>query len=249
MRTIKLKGEKGFTLIELMVTVAIVGILSAVAIPQYIDYMIRAQVSEGFSLTSGGKTIVAEYYANHGAFPASMADVGYTGAVGKYISGTTIDSSGNITSTFGGDANSKITNGTITLTPKIETAGNISWDCTSSLDAKYLPQSCSHIGATGGDDSGGDSSPPKTPQELAYQGVAQYSITQDMMDHGKIWIYNLAEEFEPSSIDADGTLHFGPTVDLGGGFTYPIDYTVSPDGTITMTKDGVTTSEKPVKTF
>lgn len=84
------KVQQGFTLIELMIVVAIIGILAAVAIPSYQDYTARAQVSEGMSLTSAFKTTLAEYYADKGDFTTvAIADLGGTTA-GKYVSGVTL---------------------------------------------------------------------------------------------------------------------------------------------------------------
>ena len=68
--------QKGFTLIELMIVVAIIGVLAAIAIPAYQDYTIRAQVSEGLTLASGAKAAVSEYYMNHGAWPTDNAVAG-----------------------------------------------------------------------------------------------------------------------------------------------------------------------------
>ncbi|MEO7200362.1 MAG: prepilin-type N-terminal cleavage/methylation domain-containing protein, partial [Dokdonella sp.] len=70
------KMQKGFTLIELMIVVAIIAILAAIAIPAYQDYLVRSQVSEGATLSDGAKTAVAEYYANHGKFPPSNISAG-----------------------------------------------------------------------------------------------------------------------------------------------------------------------------
>lgn len=144
LQTIKAKAQKGFTLIELMIAVAIVGILAAVALPAYQDYTIRAQVTEGVSLASGAKAAVSEYQSNKGSLPGN-ADVDYGGATGKYVDNVAIGDSGVITATFGKDANSNITaNGanTIILTPTVESTGNISWECTGTVDPKYLPSSC-----------------------------------------------------------------------------------------------------------
>ena len=85
----KLKNSNGFTLIELMITVAIVGILSAVALPAYQDYVARSQVSEGLTLVSGAKPVIAEYYSNHGSYPTS-SDIGFNGYTGSYVGTTTI---------------------------------------------------------------------------------------------------------------------------------------------------------------
>lgn len=145
LQTIKAKAQKGFTLIELMIAVAIVGILSAVALPAYQDYTIRAQVTEGISLASGAKAFVAEYHSNKGDFPDATAAAEYPGATGKYVSGVAIGADGVITATFGGDANSNISGEAITLTPREEANGNLSWECAAAaatMEAKYLPSSC-----------------------------------------------------------------------------------------------------------
>ena len=137
--------QKGFTLIELMIAVAIVGILSAVALPAYQDYTIRSQVTEGISLASGAKSGIVEYHSNKGELPGA-GDVDFDGASGKYVTSVAIGENGVITATFGGDeANSKITvenKNTIVLTPEETDEGNIKWECTGTVDAKYLPASC-----------------------------------------------------------------------------------------------------------
>ncbi|MCW5155901.1 pilin, partial [Burkholderia cenocepacia] len=109
---IKAKAQKGFTLIELMITVAIVGILAAVALPAYQDYTIRAQVAEGLSLADGAKVVVAEYQDHHGSLPADGTAAGYSVSTGKYVTGTAI-ANGIITATFGWAANSNLANATI----------------------------------------------------------------------------------------------------------------------------------------
>ena len=140
---IKLVAQKGFTLIELMITVAIVGILAAVALPAYQDYTIRAQITEGMSLAAGAKSTVAEFHSNKGVLPVTNAAAGYSGAVGKYVSAVAIGAGGVITATMGGAANSNITGTFVTLTPAEDAAtGVLRWTCASTANAKYLPSSC-----------------------------------------------------------------------------------------------------------
>ena len=87
------KVQQGFTLIELMIVIAIIGILAAIAIPAYQNYTIRSQVTEGLSLADGWKTSISEYYAQNGSFPSSSSTAGGAGtiavsgaSVGKYVS-------------------------------------------------------------------------------------------------------------------------------------------------------------------
>ena len=162
-------NHKGFTLIELMIVVAIIGILAAVAIPQYQNYVARAQMAEGLTLASGAKTAVAEYYDSNGRFP-THSDPGCilvpgccfvcngavglaknTSITGKYVSQVSVaSSSGIIVLMFKNvpDAHTLIAKGVVNLTPTVH-GGSISWACsnndlaTTSPDiTKYLPSSC-----------------------------------------------------------------------------------------------------------
>jgi type IV pilus assembly protein PilA len=138
------KKQQGFTLIELMIVVAIIGILAAIAIPAYQDYTIRAQASEGLSLMAGAKSAVAEVWAQRGAFPNSNASAGITAAAsitGNYVTQVAIGNSGVITATYGNQANTKLATQTMSLTPTDDT-GSVTWDCSSTADPKYVPADC-----------------------------------------------------------------------------------------------------------
>ena len=137
--------QGGFTLIELMIVVAIIGVLSAVAIPQYQNYVARAQVSEGFSLLGSGKMAVAEYYNENGSFPANSATARLGAAntiIGKYVGSVTVDA-GKLTVAFNTTtAHSKLQGKNFALTPK-DNGGSISWTCSvGTVGVDYLPNSC-----------------------------------------------------------------------------------------------------------
>ena len=132
--------QKGFTLIELMIVVAIIGILAAIAIPAYQDYTIRSQVAEGMNLAADLKAGVAEFYSQTGLWPATLAQLGGAAAAaadkqGRYVSQVNV-TNGTITVTFGRDANSAITgaNNTLSFKPYINTNRDVLWQC-SRADA------------------------------------------------------------------------------------------------------------------
>ena len=159
--------QKGFTLIELMIVVAIIGILTAIAIPQYQNYVARTQVAEGLVLASGAKTAVAEYYESKGSFPAGCsgsgvfdvcnAEVGlaeHTAITGKHVLHVTVSGSSGIIGLMfksAPDAHTLIAGGVVSLTPTVH-GGAISWACSNNAAAttafgapditKYLPSSC-----------------------------------------------------------------------------------------------------------
>ena len=142
-----MKKQQGFTLIELMIVVAIIGILAAIALPAYQDYTIRAQVSEGMSLTSGARTAVSEQFLTTGAWPADNDAAGLSDAEdisGNYVASVTVSvvaGNGVITAEFGAGANPAINEDTLVLTG-IDQGGSIQWTCSGTVDPKYLPASC-----------------------------------------------------------------------------------------------------------
>ena len=141
--------QKGFTLIELMIVVAIIAILAAIAIPAYQDYLVRSQVSEASTLADGSKTAISEFYSNTGTFPSTNKSAGLAAATdirGKYV--TSVDAGTNpgiIKVTFGNAANKAI-NGKFFGLSAITHAGSIEWSCKNTtyttVDPKYLPTSC-----------------------------------------------------------------------------------------------------------
>lgn len=139
------KYQAGFTLIELMIVVAIIGILAAIAIPSYMDYTARSQMSEAMTLASGAKTAVADTYLQTGTFPADNAAAGLAPAAsitGTYVDTVTVGTGGVITAAMKDtDVAAGIASATLALTPTDE-GGSISWACTSGAEDKYVPASC-----------------------------------------------------------------------------------------------------------
>jgi type IV pilus assembly protein PilA len=139
--------QQGFTLIELMIVVAIIGILAAIAIPAYQDYIARAQVSEAFSSVSGAETTIAEYAQTNGAYPGAATNptAASLGITGKYGAAVVTADTGAIVYTFNKTGvNANIAGKKITFTPPSLTAtgttadNTFAWTCTSTVKQKYL---------------------------------------------------------------------------------------------------------------
>jgi len=136
--------NKGFTLIELMIVVAIIAILATIAIPAYQQYTIRAQISDGLSLAGGSKTAIAEYYHYNGSYPTSNTLAGIASAQsirGNFVSSITVGAAGVVTVLYGYGVNTTIMGSSVELVPT-DRGGSIEWDCTSGIADRYLPTQC-----------------------------------------------------------------------------------------------------------
>jgi type IV pilus assembly protein PilA len=137
--------QQGFTLIELMIVVAIIGILAAVALPAYRDYTVRAKVSEVVLAASSGKTAISEAAGTYGGMPTSASGV-IAAQQTKNVANVAYDGTGSpatgiITATATGDTN--IDGSTITLTGTYTAStGQVDWVCNGTIAAKYRPSSC-----------------------------------------------------------------------------------------------------------
>ncbi|HGL9157321.1 TPA: pilin, partial [Neisseria gonorrhoeae] len=123
--------QKGFTLIELMIVIAIVGILAAVALPAYQDYTARAQVSEAILLAEGQKSAVTEYYLNHGEWPENNGDAGVASASeikGKYVESVTVEKGVVTAKMLSSGVNNEIKNKKLSLWAKRQD-GSVKWFC------------------------------------------------------------------------------------------------------------------------
>lgn len=155
-------SSRGFTLVEVMIVVGILGVLASLAIPAYQDYVIRTQVTEGLNFAAATRASVAEYYLTKGTWPGNNSAIGLGSASslqGKYVSGVRL-SDGGITVTFGNEAHAAVLNGhTVGLTPAVNADGEIVWRCGTSpapagntvdsaaqapttVEGKFLPTAC-----------------------------------------------------------------------------------------------------------
>lgn len=135
------KKFKGFTLVELMITIAIIGVLSAVALPAYQDYVVKTQVSEGLSLARIAKVYINDFYTQKGRLPETSEEATLATTTGSFIADLKIEDS-IVKITFNQNANKILVGEEVDITPIITGNNNIKFECSSTLDKKYLPISC-----------------------------------------------------------------------------------------------------------
>ncbi|HQT42843.1 MAG: pilin [Halothiobacillus sp.] len=148
--SIKRQLIRGFTLIELMIVIAIIGILASIALFAYQDYVVRAQVSEGLTLVGGPQLALAEWQSSHPSFPnsgnpgnnTSLGLPAPSSISGNYVSSVTVIDGGKIELTYGNKANTAIAGSAklCTLSPITSSPGAIRWSAACGFDARYLPQ-------------------------------------------------------------------------------------------------------------
>lgn len=137
------RNQQGFTLIELMIVVAIIGILAAVALPAYQDYTTRSKVSEGIGLASAAKSAVSEYRVSISNWPTGNGTAGLANTISsQYVTSVQVGAAGIITVTYRGDASGVGANNTIIFRPSFED-GTVDWVCTGgNVQDSYRPANC-----------------------------------------------------------------------------------------------------------
>lgn len=137
-----MRAERGFTIIELMIVVTIIGVLAALAIPMYQNYVNRAKVGEAPLVVAPVIAAVVDKYTMEGAFPAdnAAANLGAPDTLrGRYVSSIEIQANGVIFLSFDDKA---LAGQTITYTPAVDSNGKITWSCTTTLPSNLIPKGC-----------------------------------------------------------------------------------------------------------
>ena len=141
------KTQQGFTLIELMIVVAIIGIIASIAIPLYTNYIIRSQVAEGINMSTAAKVAAAEYFQTFGVFASSNGSAGLSAPgdiTGPYVSQVEIVAGGAIEISYGNTIHPDLVGAVLSMTPDSTNSGSVTWDCNgnAALPNKYLPAAC-----------------------------------------------------------------------------------------------------------
>ncbi|MEF3083831.1 pilin [Luteimonas sp. SMYT11W] len=138
-----MQGSRGFSLIELMIVVAIIALLAAIAIPSYQEYVVRGQVAEGFSLAEDARIAVVTFHAEQQGYPAGNLDAGLSapGSIaGRYVTAVELRPGGQVEITFGNRASARIQGQTLSMTMTDE-GGSLHWTC-AGLSKHYVPSAC-----------------------------------------------------------------------------------------------------------
>jgi type IV pilus assembly protein PilA len=141
------RAQQGFTLIELMIVVAIIGIVASIAIPAYTNYIVRSQVAEGINMSAAAKIAAAEYFQTYGAFASSNGSAGLSAPgdiTGPYVSQVEIVAGGVIEISYGNTVHPNLVGAILSMTPDSTNPGSVTWDCNgnAALPNKYLPAAC-----------------------------------------------------------------------------------------------------------